>query len=45
MEVDTSVMIILVMSWNTSTTDRYDYLDFVINLSWMYMHDKKRDLL
>ena len=24
---------------------RYDYLDFVINLSWMYIHDKKRDLL
>ena len=24
---------------------RYDYLDYVINLSWMYMHDKKRDLL
>ena len=23
----------------------YDYLDSVINLSWMYMHDKKRDLL
>ena len=23
----------------------YDYLDSVINLSWMYMHDKKSDLL
>ena len=23
----------------------YDYLDSVINLSWMYMHDRKRDLL
>ena len=45
MEVDTSMMIILVMSWNTSMTVRYDYLDSVINLSWMYMHDRKCDLL
>ena len=43
MEVDTSVMIILVMSWNTSMM--YDYLDSVIKSSWMYMHDKKHDLL
>ena len=26
-------------------TAKEDYLDSVINLSWMYMHDKKRDLL
>ena len=45
MEVDTSVMIILVMSLNTTKQHMYDYLDSVIKSSGMYMHDKKRDLL
>ena len=45
MEVDTSVMIILYCHVTLLRQHRYDYLDSTIKSSWMYMHDRKRDLL
>ena len=41
MEVDTSMMIILVCHGTLLRQHRYGYLDSVIKSSWMYMHDKK----
>ena len=35
----------LLVSNKADKTAKEDYLDSVIKSSWMYMHDRKRDLL